>query len=341
MTDSSSEQARIAGKQRKLRLQVLGLDSADAEATFDRIAQLAARFTQSPLAMVNFHNDQRQMFRGMYVPPAPSEDGTSGESTGIVFDLSNVTREAPIDYGFCPHVVAQGSQLALDDVFDYPRFRGNPLVSDMGVRSYLGTPLVDNRGLILGTVCVADTKPRTWDRELREGMKELAETLLAEFKLRDSLLAQQQELFAVFDGAPFPIMLTQGADHLLRYANRAQGEAFGKVNQFSPGRLVLPALDAIGLFRTMDQAFHTGHPIPLAATVATYDRPYPQDFDFLCTPVRTSPESAISGVLTVAMNPSAHGYHSSEQQAFAQNVQQQFEQLGTGALPGSVAQYPR
>jgi hypothetical protein len=280
------------------------------------------------------------MFRGMYVPPAPSEESASGEGTGIVFDLSQVTREAPVDYGFCPHVVAAGSQLALDDVFDYPRFRGNALVSDLGVRSYLGTPLLDNRGLILGTVCVADTKPRTWDAELKQGMQELAETLLAEFKLRDSLLAQQQELFAVFDGTPFPIMLTQGPEHLLRYANRAQGDAFGKVNQFSPGRLVLPALDAVGLFRAMDQAFHTGQATPLAASVPTYDRSY-QDFDFLCTPVRTAPGAAISGVLTVAMNPSAQGYHRSEQEAFAQNVQQHFEQFGAPAQPGPVTPYGR
>ncbi|WP_052847275.1 GAF domain-containing protein [Streptomyces avicenniae] len=344
MTDSTSEQARIAGQQRKLRLQVLGLDSADAEATFDRIAQLAARFTQSPLAMVNFHNDQRQMFRGMYVPPAPADEspgGSGGAGAGIVFDLSNVAREASLDYGFCPHVVAQGSQLALDDVFDYPRFRGNPLVSDMGVRSYLGTPLVDNRGMILGTVCVADTQPRVWDREVKEGMKELAETLLAEFKLRDSLLAQQQELFAVFDGAPFPIMLTQGPEHLLRYANRAQGDTFGRVSQFSPGRHVLPALDAIGLFRAMDQSFHSGQASPLRGSVSTYGNAYAQDFDFLCTPVRTAPGAAISGVLTVAMTPSAQGYQSSEQQAFAHNVQQRFEQLGTGGLPDAGAHYPR
>lgn len=220
MDPLTSDQTRREGEQRRRRLQVLGLNSVEAEATFDRVARLAASFTQSPLAMVNFINDERQMFRGMYVPPTSPDDKANTEGgRGIVFDLSNIAREAPGDYGFCPHVVAQGSQLALDDVFDYPRFRGNPLVNDMGVRSYLGTPLRDNTGMILGTVCVADMVARTWDRKLKEGMQELAQTLLSDFKLRDSLLAQQQELFAVFDGAPFPIMLTEGMNHLLRYAN--------------------------------------------------------------------------------------------------------------------------
>ncbi|MFC3572159.1 GAF domain-containing protein [Streptomyces yaanensis] len=337
MDPLSSDQARLAGEQRRLRLQVLGLNTVEAEATFDRVARLAASFTQSPLAMVNFINDERQMFRGMYVPTASPDDKVSPDGAGIAFDLSDLSREAPGDYGFCPHVVAQGSQLALDDVFDYPRFKGNPLVNDLGVRSYLGTPLRDNTGMILGTVCVADTKPRVWDRAVREGMQQLSETLLSDFKLRDSLLAQQQELFAVFDGAPFPIMLTEGPNHLLRYANGKQGAAFGMVPQFSPGRLVLPGLEAVGVFNAMDDAFHTGQPATLSrAAISTYDDPRPQDFNFLCTPVRTSPGAPVSGVLTVAMNTTGQAYPGAEQQAFAANVQERFERLGAGGLPGGM-----
>ncbi|MEW2497225.1 GAF domain-containing protein [Streptomyces nodosus] len=337
MDPLSSDQARLAGEQRRLRLQILGLNTVEAEATFDRVARLAAGFTQSPLAMVNFIDDERQMFRGMYVPTASPEDRVHPEGGGVAFDLSELSREAPGDHGFCPHVVAQGSQLALDDVFDYPRFKGNPLVNDLGVRSYLGTPLRDHTGMILGTVCVADFKPRTWDRGLREGMQELTATLLSEFRLRDSLLAQQQELFAVFDGAPFPIMLTEGPDHLLRYANGRQGAAFGRVPQFSPGRTVLPGLESLGLFHALDEAFRTGRPSQLSrARVATHDSSVPQDFTFLCTPVRTSPSAPISGVLTVAMNVTGQAQPGAEQQAFAANVQERFERLGAAGLPGGA-----
>jgi hypothetical protein len=344
-----SDQSGSSGEHRRLRLQALGLNSVEAEATFDRVARLAASFTQSPLAMVNFINDERQMFRGMYVPPTSPDDKVNTEGRGIVFDLSNIAREAPSDYGFCPHVVAQGAQLALDDVFDYPRFRGNPLVNDMGVRSYLGTPLRDNTGMILGTVCVADMVARRWDRKLKEGMQELTETLLSDFKLRDSLLAQQQELFAVFDGAPFPIMLTEGPNHLLRYANGKQGAAFGMVPRLSPGRQVLTGLEAVGVFRAMDDAFRTGRTTTLPrASISTYDCPSPQDFSFLCTPVRTSPSAPISGVLTVAMNITGQSYAETDQRVFAANVQERFEQLGSGGIRGTVpsqrvesAEYPR
>ncbi|MFB7596804.1 GAF domain-containing protein [Streptomyces sp. NPDC056160] len=337
MESLSPEQHRAAGEQRTNRLRILGLNTVEAEATFDRIARLAATFTQAPLAMVNFINDERQMFRGMYVPAGTPEDPVDVSGGGIPFDLSNLAREAPGDYGFCPHVVAQRSQLALDDVFDYPRFKGNPLVNDLGVRSYLGTPLRDNTGVVLGTVCVADFKPRAWDRQLKLAMQELSETLLSEFKLRDSLLAQQQELFAVFDGAPFPIMLTEGPDHLLRYANGKQGQAFGLVPQFSLGRNVLPGLDRIGVFAAMDEALRTGRPTTVPrASLRTYDSAAPQDFDFLCTPIRTSPSAPFKGVLTVAMNTTGQGYGGAESQAFAANVQQRFEQLGGAALSDSV-----
>ncbi|HET9382905.1 MAG TPA: GAF domain-containing protein [Streptomyces sp.] len=334
MESLSSEHDRLAGEQRTLRLRILGLNASDAEATFDRIARLAASFTHAPLAMVNFINDERQMFRGLYTPSSSPEDAASPEGGGIPFDLSNLAREAPSDYGFCPHVVAQQTQLALDDVFDYPRFKGNALVNDLGVRSYLGTPLRDNTGMILGTVCVADFKPRSWDRQLRQGMHELTDTLLSEFRLRDSLLAQQQELFAVFDGAPFPIMLTEGPEHLLRYANGRQGQAFGMVRQFSPGRQVLPGLDAVGVFRAMDDALGSGRPVTVPqVALRTIDAPMPQEFSFLCTPVRTSPGAPFKGVLTVAMSTGGQGYAGGgEPQAFAANVQQQFERLGGGPL---------
>ncbi|MEW1696251.1 GAF domain-containing protein [Streptomyces sp. NPDC093249] len=323
---------QTSGEARRQRLQALGLNSADAEATFDRVARVAATVTGAPLAMVNFINDQTQMFRGMYVPRAPdaSPDERSGTDDGITFDLSSaVARDAPGDYGFCPHVVAQGSQLALDDVLDYPRFAGNPLVNDMGVRSYLGTPLRDNNGMILGTLCVADTSPRTWDAQTKELMHDLAQTLVSEFKLRDSLLAQQQELFAVFDGAPFPIMLTEGPRHVLRYANGRQAVLFGKGRQYQPGAAELPGLHAAGVFGAMDMAFRDGQPITHRASLPTADHGGYQEFDFLCTPVRTSPGAPISGILTVAMTAATVA----DPRAFSANMQQRFERLGTGGGP--------
>ncbi|MEV6316578.1 GAF domain-containing protein [Streptomyces sp. NPDC051776] len=335
MDPQTPDQARQSGERRTRRLQKLRLNGPDPEPEFDRIAGIAASLTQAPLAMVNFINADQQMFRGMYVPPSSPDGDGDGDGRPISFDLSDlpaeIPREAPINYGFCPHVVAQGSQLALDDVFAYPRFKGNPLVNEMGVRAYLGTPLRDHTGMILGTLCVADMKPRQWGTARKESMQQLAETLLSEFRLRDSLLAQQQEMFAIFDRAPFPIMLTEGPEHLLRYANAKQGTAFGRVRQLSPGRQVLSALDAVGVFNAMDHAYRTGQTMTLPeAQVTSFDSLMPQVFTFTCTPVRLSPSAPISGVLTVAMNITDQPSSDTEPRQFAQDFKHQLENLSPG-----------
>ncbi|MGP4111869.1 GAF domain-containing protein [Streptomyces sp. 4N509B] len=335
MDPLTPDQAQHEGDQRRRRLQILGLNAPDPDVKFDRVARLASALAQTPLAMVNFVSDERQMFRGMFLPPKSAEDAGDGQDRAISFDLKDVpevAREAPMDYGFCPHVVAQGSQLALDDVFDYPRFKGNAVVNEMGLRSYLGTPLVDHTGMILGTICVGDMRPRKWSQQDLESMQSLAQTLVSEFQLRDSLLAQQQEMFAVFDGAPFPIMLTQGPDHLMRYANAKQGSAFGRVRQLSPGRQVLPGLDSVGVFSTMDRAFHTGETATLPeARIASYDASSPQVFSFTCTPVRLSPKAPVSGVLTVAANITTQSATQEDPMQMAAEFTSQVERLGSSA----------
>lgn len=89
------------------------------------------------------------------------------------------------DYGFCPHVVVRRKALVLEDVCDYPRFAGNPVVDDFGVRSYLGAPLIDHTGIALGTVCVVDVEPRPWGKAGLETIKSLAAELVELLERRE------------------------------------------------------------------------------------------------------------------------------------------------------------
>ncbi|MFD0349906.1 hypothetical protein ACFQ0M_35525 [Kitasatospora aburaviensis] len=60
--------------ERTRRLRSLGLNEPTADEAFDRFAHLAASITRAPIAMVNFINDERQMFRGSTFrqpPPRP------------------------------------------------------------------------------------------------------------------------------------------------------------------------------------------------------------------------------------------------------------------------------
>ncbi|MER6031145.1 GAF domain-containing protein [Streptomyces sp. NPDC001851] len=152
------------------RLRLLGLADRPDPA-LDAFADHLARLTGAPYAMVNFIGEDLQFFAGLRVPVVPPflrEDGSRPE----------LGRVLPRDHGFCPHVVVRRKALVLDDVRDYPRFAGNPVVDEYGIRSYLGAPLIDSSGMALGTVCVADTAPCTWGREGLEAIKALAADLV-------------------------------------------------------------------------------------------------------------------------------------------------------------------
>jgi GAF domain-containing protein len=82
-------------------------------------------------------------------------------------------------------VVVRRKALVLEDVRDFPRFAGNPVVDEIGIRSYLGAPLVDRTGMALGTVCVVDVEPRRWGRAGLDTIKTLAAELVGQIHRRE------------------------------------------------------------------------------------------------------------------------------------------------------------
>jgi GAF domain-containing protein len=165
--------------QRAARLRELGLgDQPDRE--FDAFAaELAhtaseiAQFAGTPYAMVNLITD-RQYFAGLYTP-----SGVQAGAGEPADDGAGVGRVMSRDHGYCPHVVVRRKALVLDDVCDYPRFAGNAVVDEIGIRTYMGAPLIDPRtGTALGTVCVVDTEPRPWGREGLDFIKDRADRMM-------------------------------------------------------------------------------------------------------------------------------------------------------------------
>lgn len=164
------------------RLRQLGIgEHPDPE--FDEFARQIATVTKAPYAMVNFIDEHRQFFAGLYTPSS-AVDGNAA----IVAGAGNSTEPGRVmdrDHGYCPHVVVRRKALVLEDVCDYPRFAGNPVVDEIGIRSYLGAPLIDHTGTTLGTVCVVDTEPRPWGREGLETIKQMATTVVERIQRRE------------------------------------------------------------------------------------------------------------------------------------------------------------
>ncbi|MEU6406713.1 GAF domain-containing protein [Streptomyces sp. NPDC046985] len=201
---------------RLARLRRLGLGERP-EPVLDAFADRLAARTQAPYAMVNLPDGKGQFFAGLHRPerdvlnvdsarppgpgrPAgppgssrPAGPSRPGEGSGAAApagaaglagsaDPDGVWREVgrrlARDHGFCPHVMARRKALALEDVGDYPRFAGNPVVDEFGIRSYLGAPLIDGAGTVLGTVCVVDVAPRPWGRPGLDAIKAAAAELV-------------------------------------------------------------------------------------------------------------------------------------------------------------------
>jgi GAF domain-containing protein len=167
------------------RLRRLGLGER-AEPAFDAFADRLAKVAAVPYSMVNFIDEKRQFFAGLHTPDGAGSGARLITATTADGGTRGFGRHLTRDYGFCPHVVVRRKALVLEDVCDYPRFAGNPVVDEIGIRSYLGAPLIDRTGIALGTVCVVDVEPRPWGRAGLETIKSMASELVAQLERREA-----------------------------------------------------------------------------------------------------------------------------------------------------------
>jgi len=172
------------------RLKELGIENRPVP-EFDDFARVLATRAGGQYAMVNIFDETHQYFAGYYeagpeIAPGQEPDEAAGseepgepdEAEASDASSSGEMREMERDHGYCVHVAARRRALVLDDVRDYPRFAGNPVVDEIGIHAYLGAPLIDSTGTLLGTVCVVDTEPQQWGREGLDLIKSMATDLV-------------------------------------------------------------------------------------------------------------------------------------------------------------------
>ncbi|MFI1884844.1 GAF domain-containing protein [Streptomyces jumonjinensis] len=148
------------------RLRELGL-AERPDPAWDAFATGLSLRAELPCAIVNFIGG-RQYFAGLHLPP----------DADLLMD-----RAMSLDEGLCPEVVDRRRPLVLADVCSAPRFAGNPVVDRLGIRTYMGAPLMDHHtGLALGTVCAVGTEPRP--KSDGRGMLELIRTVREEIQQR-------------------------------------------------------------------------------------------------------------------------------------------------------------
>lgn len=134
-----------------------GILDTPPEERFDRITRIAKRLFDVPIALVSLVDEHRQWFK--------SRQGLEAQET-------------PRDISFCGHAILSPEVLVIADARDDQRFRDNPLVTGPpNIRFYAGCPLALSNGEIIGTLCIIDRVPRTFDGEDEAVLRDLAKVV--------------------------------------------------------------------------------------------------------------------------------------------------------------------
>jgi PAS domain S-box-containing protein len=145
-----------------------GLADSPPEEAFDRLTRLASRLLGAPLSTLSLVDDARQFFKAQ---------------TGLPEPLATA-RQTPLTHSICRHVVSLGAPLLIPDTLLDERVRANPMVAGFGIRAYAGVPVATAGGYVLGSLCVADVRPREWSAADLEALTDLAAVAGAEIELR-------------------------------------------------------------------------------------------------------------------------------------------------------------
>ncbi|MCX6212859.1 PAS domain S-box protein [Spirosoma sp.] len=163
MIDHSDEAARISAL-RQYQIATILPDEA-----IDRVTRLASLFCETPVSLVVDGNHRWYS----------ANTGMPGFETPRLVE-------------FCQYVVANGASLEVPDTTLDVRFQYHALVTTApAIRFYAGFPLINPEGVVLGTLCVMDQKPRQLSPLQHNALQDLSQTVMDLIDLID-LIAQRR-----------------------------------------------------------------------------------------------------------------------------------------------------
>jgi len=190
------------------RLEVLNgyqiLDTPPEE-VFDGLAQLAANFCETPIALITLVDAEREWFKSK---------------------IGVTTSEVARNISFGNYTILENQILIIPDTLEDERFATNPLVtSNNGFRFYAGVPLITSDGFALGTLCVVDFAVRYLNLKEQVALQNLARQIIIHLELhRQKIIKIIQEsearFRAIFEAIPVPLIISRVADGLILYANQ-------------------------------------------------------------------------------------------------------------------------
>lgn len=162
---------KLEDTERLSALQRAGLLDTPAEAVFDRAVDLATQVLGTPVGLVSLVDDRRQFFKAQ---------------VGLCDPVAS-RRETPLSHSFCQYVVNSDEPLIVNDARKDPVLKDNLAIPDLSVIAYLGVPVHDPEGYVLGSFCAIDDKPRDWTDEDRTVLENILTGVESEIALRAEL----------------------------------------------------------------------------------------------------------------------------------------------------------
>jgi excisionase family DNA binding protein len=151
-------------RRRLMAVERSGLLNSEAEESFDRLTWLAAQTFDAPIALLTLLTPTKQWFKSK-----------------VGLDMA----DTPRSWAFCNHTILQRDVFTVPDLSADPRFADNPAVTgEPGFRFYVGAPVVDDDGFIVGSLCVIDRKPRVIGEREEKTIQALAAVASDEVRLR-------------------------------------------------------------------------------------------------------------------------------------------------------------
>ncbi len=158
--------------ERLAELHALDLLDTPPEERFDRITRLLTLVMRVPMAFLSLVDADRQWFKS---------------SCGLS------TPQTPRAVSFCGHAILSDEAMVVPDATEDERFRDNPLVTGRPhIRFYAGHPLHGPGGHKVGTLCIADRRPRSLRGDELEALGEIARIVERELGLVEAVHLQRE-----------------------------------------------------------------------------------------------------------------------------------------------------
>jgi GAF domain-containing protein len=204
-------------------LHALSILDSPPEERFDRITRFATRLFDVPIALITLVDAERQWFK--------SCQGLQASET-------------PRSISFCGHTILGDRAMVIPDARLDERFADNPLVAGAPhIRFYAGFPISAPNGSRIGTLCIADYRPRQMDQTQLDTLHELA-------------VWAQHDLYSAYLGGAFHL---SQQNYLLRaeIAERAKMEQALREMATALEHAVegIAQLDAEGRFRMVNKSY--------------------------------------------------------------------------------------